>query len=77
MFAPLPTRPPTPGEYAVLAVFASFLLVLLGIVTLTLGYLAPPEKQEVAAEAIRYGAISLGLGIFIAVAFGIIRRITR
>ena len=71
-----PTKPSTPSEYAVITVASSALLIVLGLIALVLGFLAPPDKSELAAAAYRYGAWSLGFGVAIAVGFWLFRRLT-
>jgi len=71
-----PTQKPTPSEYAVLAVLASAVFIVLGVIALVVAVRAPEEKQEIAATVMRGGFVSLGIGLTIAVLFWLYRRFT-
>ena len=71
---PSPTKSPTPAEYAVIALVVAGLLIIFGAIGLTTGLLAVPEKAETSAALTKLGAASLGLGLFVAVAYWVIRR---
>jgi hypothetical protein len=71
-----PDKRPTPGEYAVIAVVISGALIVLGSVALIAAFRAPPEKHEIAAALAHRGSWSLGIGLFIAFAFWLVRRFT-
>ena len=58
-------EPPTPSEYAVIAVGASGLLILLGLAGFGVRLFAAPQKAEIAAALTHYSTFSLGLGVFI------------
>jgi hypothetical protein len=68
------TKPSTPSGLAVIAVCASPLLIVLGLAGLAYGHFAPPEKRELALALTYYGGLSLGIGVFIAIAFWVVRR---
>jgi hypothetical protein len=72
-----PDKRPTPGEYEVIAVVISGALIVLGSIALIAAFRAPPEKHEVALELACRGGWSLGIGLFIAFAFWLVRRLTR
>jgi hypothetical protein len=63
-----PSRGPTAGEYSVLTIAVALFLLLPGAVAVVMGLRAPVEKAEMAAEAVRYGSIAVGLGVLILVA---------
>ncbi len=69
-------KPSTASELAVVAVCAAILLIALGLAGLACGHLAPPEKQEFAIAATHYGGWSLGVGLFVAVAWWIARKVS-
>ena len=71
----LPSKKPTPSEYAVLVVFVSVIFILLGIVAFVMAFRAPAEKHDVAVELAHYGAWSLGAGVAIAIAYWLFRRL--
>jgi len=71
-----PTSKPTPSEYAVLAVLASVVFIVLGVVALVVAFRAPDDKQELAATVMRGGFVSLGIGLTIAFLFWLHRRLT-
>ena len=68
------TKPSTPSELAVIAICAAVVLIVLGLAGLAYGHFAPPEKQEVAVAVAYYGGWSLGIGLFVAVSFWVVRR---
>lgn len=72
-----PSKKPTPSEYSVLTFAVSLLLLALGTIALVMGYSAPPEKAELAGEAMRYGAASLGIGVAILIARRLVRAFIR
>jgi len=51
------------------------LLIAFGGVALVAAALAPPEKHDIAAGLVWYGGWSLGLGVALAVAYWLIRRL--
>jgi len=69
-----PSRTPTPSEYAVLLVAFLILLILAGGVALVLGFTVAADKPELAAELTQYGAWTMGIGVFLAVAVWLVRR---
>lgn len=74
-FFPDPSKRPTPSEYAVIAVGASALLILLGLVGFGFRILAAPQKPELAAALVYYSSWSLGIGIFIGFSYWLFRRL--
>lgn len=63
MCVPRPIQPPTGAEYAVL--FWAILIVLVGsgAVCLFLGYRAPAEEADEAAQLIRHGYALITAGL--------------
>lgn len=61
-----PIKPVTPAEYKVIFVGLGSLLIIIGLISVVMGFLAPPDKQEVAKIAIHtgFGAIVIGLLFF-------------
>ncbi len=72
----MPPRPSTPSELAVIAFCASPLLMVLGLAGLAYGHWAPPDKHELAVSLTYYGGLSFAIGVFIAIAFWVVRRFT-
>ncbi len=70
----LPSKPPSHSEWAVLFWTFVALLVLAGLTGITFGYLAPPEKHEVAVALLRYGWRMLGLGLGLGLVVWLVRR---
>ncbi len=75
-FLPDPTEPPTPSEYAVIAIGASALLIVLGLAGFAVRAFAAPEKAEIAAALAHYSAWSLGIGLYIGVSYWLFRRLS-
>ena len=75
-FFPDPTKRPTPSEYAVIALGASGLLILLGLVGFGFRILAAPQKSELASALAQYSSCSVGLGLFIGFCYWLFRRLT-
>ena len=71
-----PDQKPTPSEYAVIAVGASGLLIVLGLVGFGFRIFATPQKAEVAAALTHYSGWSLGIGAFIGFSYWLFRRFT-
>jgi hypothetical protein len=65
---------PTPQEYAVFAIFASSLFVGLGLLGLSIAYFAPTEKLELSRALAYLSCWSMGIGLFIAAAYQLVRR---
>jgi L-asparagine transporter-like permease len=72
---PYPSREPTPSEYAVLVVFVAAALIIVGIVALVMGFRAPADKHEVAVALEHRGFVLLGVGVAIAIAYWLFRRL--
>jgi uncharacterized membrane protein YedE/YeeE len=70
-----PTVPPTPFEYGLIAVILCGVLIVGGVVGLAAAALAPAEKADVAGRLVVYGGWSLGLGIVLAAAYWLFRRL--
>jgi hypothetical protein len=70
----IPSRTPTPSEYAVLLVAFLVLLILAGVVALVLAFTVAADKPQISAELIHYGSWSAGLGVFFAVSLWLVRR---
>jgi hypothetical protein len=70
-----PSKKTTPAEYAVLVVFSSAVFVILGIVALVVAIRAPAEKHELAVALAHRGFCCLGIGVGIAVAYWLFRRL--
>lgn len=68
-------KPPTSSEYVVLAIGAATLLIGLGLAGFGFALFAAPANQQAVAVLLRYSAASVGLGILIALAYWIARRI--
>jgi hypothetical protein len=75
-FFPGPSKPPTPADYAVIAVCASGLLIILGLVGFGFRIFGAPQKAEVAAALTHYSGWSLAIGVFIGFSFWLARRFT-
>jgi hypothetical protein len=73
---PIPTKRPTPSEYAVIAFVICSALIVFGAIALVVAFRAPPEKHDAAMELMRYGAWSFGSGVFAGIAFWLVRRLT-
>ncbi len=71
-----PDQKPTPSEYAVIAVGASGLLIILGLVGFGFRIFAAPQKAEVAAALTHYSSWSLGIGVFVGFSYWLFRRLT-
>jgi hypothetical protein len=71
-----PDKRPTPSEYAVIAVGASGVLIILGLAGFGFRIFAPPQKAEIAVALSHYSGWSLGIGVFIGFSFWLFRRFT-
>ena len=74
-FFPTPSKKPTPSEYTVLVVFVSAVFIILGVVTLVIGFRAAAEKHDLAVALEIRGLWCLGIGVAIAIGFWLFRRI--
>ncbi|HWW02112.1 MAG TPA: hypothetical protein VNZ64_20600 [Candidatus Acidoferrum sp.] len=72
---PYPSRETTPSEYAVLVVFLAAAFMIVGVIALVVAFRAPAEKHELAVALAHRGLWSLGIGIAIAVAYWLYRRL--
>ena len=70
------TKRPTPSEYAVIVIAISSGLIVLGAIALIVAFCAPAGKHDAAVALMYYGGWSLGIGILIAFAFWLVRRLT-
>jgi hypothetical protein len=68
-------KPPTPSDYAVIAVGSSVVLIVLGIVAVITALRAPVEKHDPAVALEYLGFFSIGLGALIAAVFWLYRRL--
>jgi len=75
-FIPSPTKPPTPSEYAVIAIGGSGLLIVFGLVGFGFRIFAAPQSADVAAALTHYSGWSLGLGVFIGFSYWLFQRLT-
>jgi len=50
--------------------------IVLGVVALVVAFRAPAEKHDTAVALMHYGGWFLGIGVFIAFAFWLVRRFT-
>ena len=73
----IPTKRPTPSEYAVIAIVISAVFILLGVAGFIVALRAPAEKHEAAVQLMHYSAWSVGSGGFVAFAFWLYRRLTQ
>ena len=58
-----------------LVVFASVVLIVLGVIALVVGFRAPAEKHDLAVALEYRGAWCLGLGVAIAIAYWLYRHL--
>ena len=75
MFWLIPSKPPTPSEYAVLFYAFSILSMLAGIIGLVVSFSAPPEKHEVALALAHYSFWALGIGTVVGFGVWLVRRL--
>jgi hypothetical protein len=75
MWIPLPTRRPTPGEYAAIALVTSAGLIVSGVIALVVAFAAPAEKHATAVGLMQYAAWSLGSGPFLIFVVWLVRRL--
>jgi hypothetical protein len=74
MFA-FPLKKPTPAEYAVLVVSSSVLFVVVGGISLVVAIRAPEREHEWAVALTHRGFWCLGIGVAIALAYWLYRRL--
>ncbi len=77
MFSPAGMTKPTSLEYLVIFTVISLALIAFGVVACVIGFRAPAEKHDLAIALQHRGYWSIGLGIFIAVAYFLFRLIVR
>ena len=70
-----PSRKPTPSEYAVLVWLVCLVFILVGIGAFVMGLRAPAEKHDVAVALEARGARCAGIGVAIAAAYWLYRRL--
>ena len=70
-----PSKKPTPSEYAVLVWFVCAGFIIIGITAMVLGFRAPAAKHDLAVALEIRGAWFLGIGIAIAIAYWLYRRL--
>jgi hypothetical protein len=71
-----PSKKPTPSEYAVLAWFVSIAFIVVGIGAIVMGLRAPESKHDAAVALETHGAWCIGIGLAIAAAYWLYRRLT-
>jgi hypothetical protein len=69
-------KPVTLAEYKVIFAGSAALLILVGLVGVVAGFLAPSDKQELAKLAILYGGGAISIGALLLLALWLIRRWT-
>jgi hypothetical protein len=69
-----PFRKPTPAEFLVIFFLSVASLLGIGLVALIAASRAPPQKHDSAAQLVRLGLWSLGLGVASIVGYWIYRR---
>jgi len=72
---PIPSRETTPAEYAVLVVFGAAFFIIVGVIALVMAFRAAPEKHDMAVALAHRGLWSIGLGVAIAIAYWLFRRL--
>jgi hypothetical protein len=70
-----PSKKPTPSEYAVLVVSSSVLFLVVGAIELVVAIRAPERKHELAVALAQRGFWCLGIGVAIALAYWLYRRL--
>ena len=70
-----PTKPPTPAEYMVLAVFVAVVLIVLGVVALVMAFRASGEQHALAMALTHRGLWAIGIGLFIVGVLWLLRRL--
>ena len=70
-----PSKPPTPSEYAVLAVGLSVLLIGIGVCGFAYAWLGAPARPELVVMLVSISAASTGLGLIVAAAYWLVRRL--
>jgi len=68
----IPSRPPTPSEWAVLFWAFVALLIVSGLVAVIASFFA--ENPKIAVELVKYGARTLTVGVGIGAATWLVRR---
>lgn len=69
-----PTKPPTPAEYAVLAVTISAALIIFGAIALVSAFLISAKDHAAASAQVYLGSWSIALGLLVALSFWLARR---
>jgi hypothetical protein len=69
-------KPVTPAEYKVIFVSLAVLSILMGVIGVFTGLLAPADKQDIAKFAIHLGSGAIGIGILLFAALWLINRWT-
>jgi hypothetical protein len=70
----LPSKKPTPSEWAVLFYSFCILLIVAGIAGLSVSLFAPPEKHEIAVALARHSSLLLASGLVIGGCAWFVRR---
>jgi hypothetical protein len=71
----LPSKKPTPSEYAVLVVAGALVFLVLGTIALVCAVRAPESKHEAALALAHLGFWCLGIGSVIGLAYWLYRRL--
>lgn len=66
-------QPRSPGDYKILIVACAILFIVLGIIGIAAGFMAPPRKHELGIKAIQLGVESLLFGGFLFLVLWFIR----
>jgi hypothetical protein len=74
-FPGMPTKDPTPAEYAVLVAFLATALIVMGGIALVVGFRLAPEQHELAVGLKHYGSWALGIGLALAGLLWLVRRL--
>jgi hypothetical protein len=70
-----PDKRPTPTEYAVIAIASSVASIAYGIIAIIIASRASADRAVVAAALSQRGWLFIGIGLFIAFAFWLVRRL--
>ena len=71
----LPSKRPTPSEYAVIVVLLSVVCIILGMVALVMGFRQPPQNHKLAVALEYRGAWCVGVGVIIAFLYWLYRQL--
>lgn len=74
-FIPHPSKPPTPSEYAVLALGCAGVMIFVGLIVLGVRFLAGPWSPGAAAALVQLAGWLSGMGLLTSSAYWLIRRL--